>query len=52
MNRDEFRIEPVDIVAIERQARAMQAQAVAAMSAAAWGWIVARLRRAPSGQTA
>ena len=52
MNRDQFRIEPVDIIAIERQARALQAQALAEMTSAAWGWIVARLRRAPAGQTA
>ncbi len=52
MNREDFRIEPVDIVAVERQARALQAQALAEMTAAAWGWVVARLRRAPFGQTA
>lgn len=52
MNPDQFRTEPVDIVAIERQARALQAQALAEMSTAAWRWIVARLRRAPVGQAA
>ena len=52
MTREDFRVEPVDIVAVERQARALQAQALAEMTSVAWGWIVARLRRAPAGQTA
>ncbi|MCC5987148.1 MAG: hypothetical protein JJT95_05650 [Pararhodobacter sp.] len=52
MNRFEVNIEPVDVVAVERQARAMQAQAMAEMIVAAWRWIAARLRRAPAGQTA
>jgi len=42
----------VDIVAVERQARAMQAQMMAAMFRAAWVWVAARMRRAPEGQTA
>lgn len=52
MNRIEYVIEPVDIVAVERQARAMQAKAMAEMASGAWNWLVARLRRAPGGRTA
>ncbi|MCC5999958.1 MAG: hypothetical protein JJU19_03735 [Pararhodobacter sp.] len=52
MNRNELVIEPVDIIAVERQARAMQAQVMAEMLAAAKVWMLARLRRAPGGQTA
>lgn len=52
MKRYELSIEPVDIVAIERQARALRAQAIAEMTTAAWAWVVARLRRAPVAQAA
>ena len=52
MNRFEMNNEPVDIVAVERQARAMQAKAIAEMTVATWQWIVVRLRRTPAGQTA
>lgn len=52
MNRFEFNIEPVDIVAIEREARAMQGKAIKEMTVATWRWIAARMRRAPAGQTA
>ena len=45
-------LEPVDIVTVERQARAMQAQVMAEMFGAAWRWMAGRLRRSPSGQTA
>ncbi len=52
MNRNEFVIEPVDIVTVERQARAMQAKVLAEMLRGGWGWAMARLRRAPEGRTA
>ena len=46
------RYDLVDIISIERQARALQAQAMGDMTRAAWRWIAARVRRAPAGQTA
>ncbi len=58
MNRNEAlpqgprQFEIVDVVAIERQARAMQAEAMAGLIRSAWRWIGTRLRRAPIGQTA
>ncbi len=52
MNRNEIVIQPVDIVAVERAARAMQAKVVGELISGAWGWVVARLRRTPAGQTA
>lgn len=42
----------MDVIEIERQARALRARAVADGFRAARLWIAARLRRAPSGQTA
>ncbi len=42
----------MDVIEIERQARALRARAVADALRAARIWVVARLRRAPNGQTA
>jgi hypothetical protein len=42
----------VDVVAIERQARAMQAQAMAELLRGGWRRLNAWLGRAPAGQTA
>ena len=42
----------VDIVAVERQARAMQAQVMADLLRAGWRRLHGLLRRAPGGQTA
>ena len=42
----------VDIVAVERQARAMQAQVMAELLRAGWRRMNGLLRRAPDGQTA
>lgn len=53
MSRNELpRFDIVDVVAIERQARAMQAQAMAELMRAGWRRVNAWLRRAPAGQTA
>lgn len=42
----------MDVIEIERQARALRARVVADGMRAAGGWVMARLRRAPNGQTA
>jgi hypothetical protein len=42
----------VDVVAVERQARAMQAQVLADLLRSAWRGMAGWLRRSPSGQTA
>jgi hypothetical protein len=42
----------MDVIEIERQARALRARAVAEAFRAARLWVSARLRRAPGGQTA
>ena len=42
----------IDIIAIEREARALRAQAVAEGVRAALTWLRARLTRAPQGRTA
>jgi hypothetical protein len=41
-----------DIIAIEREARALRAQAVADGVRAAFAWLRARVARAPEGRTA
>jgi hypothetical protein len=51
MNREQ-QYQIVDIVAVERQARAMQAQVVAEIVRAGWRRLGAWLRRDPAGQTA
>jgi hypothetical protein len=42
----------VDIVAVERQARAMQARVMAELLRSGWNWLNDWLRRAPGGRTA
>ncbi|WP_209424380.1 hypothetical protein [Pararhodobacter sp. SW119] len=42
----------VDVVAIERQARAMQAEVMAGLIRSGWNWLANRLRRAPAGHAA
>lgn len=42
----------LDVIEIERQARALRARAVADAFRAARVWLSARLRRSPNGQTA
>lgn len=44
--------QPVDILAIEREARALRARAVADMARAAWTWLRARFGAAPADRTA
>lgn len=44
--------EPVDLVEIERRARALRAEFVASMAADLRAWVAARLRRQPEGRTA
>jgi hypothetical protein len=39
----------VDVVAIERRARAMQAEVMAGLIRSGWNWLGNRLRRAPTG---
>ncbi len=46
------RTEMLDLIAIERQARAMQAEVMADLLRAAWRRVAGLLRRAPNGQTA
>jgi len=48
----QFDLSYVDVIEIERQARALRARAVADAFRAARVWVAARLRRAPNGQTA
>lgn len=52
--RNELQADPqfLDVIEIERQARALRARAVADAFRAARIWVVARLKRAPHGQTA
>lgn len=53
--RTEIRYEfptQIDILAIEREARALRAQAVAEGVRAGLAWLRARLARAPEGRTA
>lgn len=47
-----FDLSQLDVVELERQARAMQARAMAELIGGAARWVVARLRRQPAGQTA
>lgn len=42
----------IDILAIEREARALRARAVAEGIRTAFAWLRARLARAPQGRTA
>lgn len=42
----------IDVIELERQARALQAKAMADMTGAALRWIAARLRRQPAAQGA
>ena len=42
----------IDILAIEREARALRARAVAEGVRTAYAWLRARLARAPQGRTA
>jgi hypothetical protein len=54
-NMTESRIrfpEPVDLIDIERQARAMQAQVMADGIRAMFGWLRSRLSRQPGARTA
>jgi aryl-alcohol dehydrogenase-like predicted oxidoreductase len=44
--------QPVDILAIEREARRLRARAVAEMAQAAFAWLRARLARSPEGRRA
>lgn len=50
----EYRFDPaqLDVIALERQARTLQAQAMAELIGAALRWIAARLRRQPAAQGA
>jgi hypothetical protein len=58
MNRNEMtpfvphRLGVVDVVAVERQARAMQAQMMAELARVGWRRLTGWVRRAPDGQTA
>ncbi len=46
------KINPIELIEIERQARAMRAHFIADATRAGWNWMVARLRRGAQGQTA
>lgn len=51
-NELHIEIDVIDLVSIEREARALRARVMAEGIRAAWNWVAARLRRNPEGQTA
>jgi hypothetical protein len=53
MNDSRYELnDQLDLIAVERQARAMRAQVVADGARALVAWVRARLTRAPQGRTA